>query len=236
MKPVVTAAIAFILLVAAGAWVVTSQKTARPAPKPLTPIERLLSHDVVAYKWVEGTPNQNFEHFGVMLLYSSGGEVFARAWPQKSKNNWPTVRGIGSLEGDELHIVFRSAATMPGHDFYHADCRFKLSVDGGSFVCNAMQKAQDGDAPMVPSFARGELLEQLDPDWSVQVEHLRDMARGQPSDYEPGGESGERCPVLKTKASEQVSAQYNGKTYHFCCESCRSVFMGNPGAFVGEKK
>jgi YHS domain-containing protein len=237
MKLVVSAAIAFVLLVAVGTWFVTTHKPERIPPPPPTPLERLLCRDVAAYKWVEGTASQNFEHFGVMLLYLSAGEVYGRAWPQKSKNNWPTVRGIGSLEGDELHIVFRSAAAMPGHEFYHADCRFKLSADGRTFVCNAMQKAQAGDAtPMVPSFANGELLEKLDPDWSVQVEHLRGMARGEPWDMEPGAENRERCPVLKAVASDRVSAEYNGKTYHFCCESCRSVFLGNPGAFVGDKE
>src|SRR5437868_12701509 len=183
MKLVAGAAIGFVLLVVLSAWLITTQKPDRPPPKPETPIQRLLSHDVVAYKWVEGTPTQDFEHFGIMLLYASGGEIYGRAWPQKSKNNWPTVRGIGSLEGNELHIVFRSAATMPGHEFYHADCRFKLSPDGRAFTCSSMQKAQAGDdTPMVPSFAKGELLEKLDPEWSVQVEHLRGMARGEPWD------------------------------------------------------
>ncbi len=234
----ITGILSALFLCAGALLLAGSDKTRAAAPpvppiRPASPLETLLSGDVAAYTWSEGAAGQNSNHNGIILFYRSRGEVYGRAWPLKSNNNWPAVRGVGALKGDDVHIVFRSAA--PGHDFYHADCHFSFSADGRTFVCTAMQKAQAGDEnPMVPCVANGELIEKLNSSMAGHIEKLRLMARGAAPDKEPATEARERCPVLKNAASDRISAAHGGKTYHFCCESCRNVFLGNPQAFGGK--
>ena len=211
---------------------------------PQMSVHARLNRDVgelIAFEWREAAPADNFDHRGVILFISARGRVYSRAWPLKSRNNWPTVRGVGVWVDREIHIVYRSAASSPGHEFYHCDCHFTLSPDTRSFTCHAMQKASAADdAAMVPSYATGARLDIIDPAWRTQIEHVLAAARGTSdssvTESEPLTVPAERCPVLGNVASERIGANYNGITYHFCCESCCAVFHGHPQAFTQNAK
>ena len=44
-----------------------------------------------------------------------------------------------------------------------------------------------------------------------------------------------QCPVMKNwiLASEAAdSTEYNGKTYYFCCGSCKEQFLNNPEQYI----
>jgi len=46
------------------------------------------------------------------------------------------------------------------------------------------------------------------------------------------------CPVsgkVMKKAEAGASAEYQGKTYYFCCEGCKEKFLKDPAAFTKEK-
>lgn len=46
------------------------------------------------------------------------------------------------------------------------------------------------------------------------------------------------CPVMgtkfKVKANTQV-ADYNGKSYYFCCAGCPGPFKNNPGEYINKQ-
>lgn len=46
-----------------------------------------------------------------------------------------------------------------------------------------------------------------------------------------------QCPVMKTwiNPSEAAdSAEYNGKTYYFCCGGCKPKFLEDPEKYISE--
>ncbi len=46
------------------------------------------------------------------------------------------------------------------------------------------------------------------------------------------------CPVMKTKIPDIRKAAgkstYKGKTYYFCCKSCKPMFDKNPAKYAGK--
>ena len=44
--------------------------------------------------------------------------------------------------------------------------------------------------------------------------------------------SQETCPVCGMDAQKDINAKYQGKTYYFCCQSCKEKFMQNPQQYV----
>ena len=64
-----------------------------------------------------------------------------------------------------------------------------------------------------------------------------------PSPLKPAGEAkiGDRtaCPVSGeefTVTAQSPKADYNGKTYYFCCEGCDKSFAKDPAKFLSAKK
>ncbi len=43
-----------------------------------------------------------------------------------------------------------------------------------------------------------------------------------------------RMTVEEGKAAEKM--EYKGKTYYFCCKSCKEKFEKDPGKYLGEKR
>lgn len=44
-----------------------------------------------------------------------------------------------------------------------------------------------------------------------------------------------QCPVMKTwilPSEAADSAEYNGKTYYFCCGGCKEQFLQNPDTYI----
>ncbi|WP_084779411.1 MULTISPECIES: YHS domain-containing protein [Acidiplasma] len=35
-------------------------------------------------------------------------------------------------------------------------------------------------------------------------------------------------PVCGMKVDKKIEAEYNGKSYYFCCEHCKNEFLKNP--------
>ena len=44
-----------------------------------------------------------------------------------------------------------------------------------------------------------------------------------------------QCPVTDEPIDETVTADYKGKTYAFCCNSCRKKFVKNPEQYLTKK-
>ncbi|MBI5527278.1 MAG: YHS domain-containing protein [Deltaproteobacteria bacterium] len=47
------------------------------------------------------------------------------------------------------------------------------------------------------------------------------------------------CPVAKETfppTAETATAEYDGKTYYFCCPSCKGEFLKDPGKYTGAGK
>ena len=46
-----------------------------------------------------------------------------------------------------------------------------------------------------------------------------------------------QCPVMKTwilPSEAADSAEYNGKTYYFCCGGCKAKFLAEPEKYISE--
>jgi Cu+-exporting ATPase len=42
------------------------------------------------------------------------------------------------------------------------------------------------------------------------------------------------CGMTVDKGTTTLTADYRGQTYYFCSEGCRTTFVGNPAAYVGQ--
>jgi YHS domain-containing protein len=45
-------------------------------------------------------------------------------------------------------------------------------------------------------------------------------------------QNNEKCPVCGMDAKPEISSTYQGKTYNFCCSSCKQKFDQNPQQYV----
>jgi YHS domain-containing protein len=43
-----------------------------------------------------------------------------------------------------------------------------------------------------------------------------------------------KCPVCGMDAKPEIKSTYQGKTYNFCCPSCKEKFDQNPQQYVKE--
>lgn len=41
-----------------------------------------------------------------------------------------------------------------------------------------------------------------------------------------------KCPVCGMDARADISSTYDGKTYNFCCPTCKEQFMINPQQYI----
>ena len=44
------------------------------------------------------------------------------------------------------------------------------------------------------------------------------------------------CPVLGEPASKDISYEYDGKTYYFCCPACVNDFKADPEKYITKEK
>lgn len=181
---------------------------------------------VRCYAWSENVFGEDMpSHGGLVLFLEQDGKVFSRAWQTRSPNNWPPVEGAGMADGARMHLAYRSV--RPENSYYHAECEFEFSADVSEFSCRSLQKTDHRpESPLAPSLARGKRVE-LSAEFAPQVERLKEFAK------RARGPSATHCAVLKDRvALPSVSATHAGKTYVFCCSSCREVFLKSPESFT----
>jgi YHS domain-containing protein len=207
----------------------------RQAPES-TSIANWLVRNTGCFTWTEVIGDSSIDHRGGVVFLWKDNKIYSRAWFTRAKyaREWPPVFGVGTAEGNMLHVAYRSASVDPKHEFYHVVCHFEFSTDSRTFICRYMQRASSRSEELTPGAARGTRVESRD-----EFEEEIDRVKARISYVEQHGtddESFEHCPVIKeNKAMPQNEALYEGKLYHFCCLSCRDVFLKNPRVFVGRK-
>ncbi len=213
----------------------TPQK--RPAPhvvKESTQPE-WFGPEVWAYKWFETTVEDlENEHFGRLLFLRRGDRVYSLAWPSKSPNNWPIVKGVGTFDHKDrtLKMVYRTASGLLEHEFYHAICEFKFGEKKQSFeVTYEQQASEDEGQALEPGMSRGVR-------WTEGFGQMEDYVSRLKrwSNEELAGahfKDRQRCSVLPhITAKPEIITKHQGKIYRFCCTSCREVFLKKPDAFI----
>ncbi len=130
-----------------------------------------LSAEPVCYRWQETLGDDEIDHHGYVLFLLDGDKVYSRAWFERAEfvREWPAVEGVGTLKGNTIKLVYRSASGLPEHDFYFARCNFKMSNDGQSFHCEFTQKAE----PNSNDLATGQAIGKLQPDAKFEAHEER---------------------------------------------------------------
>ncbi|MCZ7647300.1 MAG: YHS domain-containing protein [Planctomycetota bacterium] len=143
---------------------------------------------------------------------------------------------MGTQDGDVLRMAFRNATYEPKHDFYHADCAFTFAPDGRSFDCLFWQQAEplnEPDENLSPGRALGQLVAPPHAETAKYLERVRRMP-GEAYRKAAGlAPEVPRCAVLPQRAADvHFSAVHEGKTYYFCCPSCKGLFESAPVKFL----
>jgi YHS domain-containing protein len=207
----------------------------RLPPRPPS-VQDLLVKGPLCFKWSEVMGDRSIEHDGGVVFLLKDHRIFSRAWYTRAKyaREWPPVFGVGTGDGNLLHVAYRSASMDPKHEFYHTVCHFEFSPDAQTFLSHYMQQATSGSPELTPGAARGTRCEISD-DFAEQMERLKlRMVYASRNDF--ADEGFEHCPVItENRAQPQNEVLYEGKLYHFCCTSCRDVFLKNPRVFISKK-
>jgi len=210
---------------------------ARPGPEPSRSQREFAAffpeNTVVCYRWTEvdvGSSDKN--QGGGLAFLRVGNRVFSKAWPNYGRE-WPSVEGAGVFsDARSLSIAYRSADIT--HDFYYAQCDFVFATDGESITCTFKQKINDPSVTALsPGSARASRLAEATDDCQRHIRALQQRAR----EAVEVVKDSEHCDVLHwQRAHAEYTAEYEGKTYHFCCPACLSVFVANPGVYVHRRK
>ena len=221
--------IALALLAAALLALLWSRPDAPPSPGPDADawVRAFLEQGPACYRWTEEIGGEPIPHAGGLVFVLDGQTVRSRAWFGSAEfaQPWPPVEGAGTLEGETLHIAYRSAGGDPAHAFYHAHCRFTFRRTDKSFRCTFLQRADpDGENELSPGAARGAFVADPAQDYREHMAALDEKKES--ADALP-------CPVLpNAEARPEISFEHAGKKYTFCCTSCRTVFEMRPEAFI----
>lgn len=196
-------------------------------------LREFLAREPACYQWTESFGDEPIAHEGGLIFYVVGEKVFSRAWfgSAESVRRWPPVFGVGVIRGQTLFVSYRNATGEAGHEHYCASCRFDFDLSELSFKCSFMQKVNaHPEAPLTPGTAQGQRLAKTPKSFAPHLESVRWHSQN----ALPLEDGAEPCPVTPGAADPALAADYRGRTYHFCSQSCYEIFLQKPELFVPE--